>query len=226
MPLPDRRAAWRRDWEALGAAGDGQAWLDGLIQAYGEGHRHYHALQHLDECLTLLQAHRADAPRPAEVGLALWFHDAVYAPGRDDNEARSADLAARALAEGGVDAAAVQRVHAMVLATRHADAASAAADADTRLLLDIDLAILGAPALRFDEYERQVRAEYALIDDAPFAARRAVLLRGFLARPAIYAGTAPGLQREAQARVNLARVLPRWDALARGGAPSASAAAR
>jgi predicted metal-dependent HD superfamily phosphohydrolase len=31
---------------------------------------------------------------------------------------------------------------------------------DARLLVDVDLAILAAPAPRFEEYERQVRREY------------------------------------------------------------------
>lgn len=45
----------------------------------------------------------------------------------------------------------------LILATRH-DVSPPAGDA--ALLVDVDLAILGSPAERLDEYERQVRQEY------------------------------------------------------------------
>ena len=46
------------------------------------------------------------------------------------------------------------------MATRHA---ALPAGGDEQLLVDIDLAILGASAARFAEYERQIRAEYAFV---------------------------------------------------------------
>lgn len=49
------------------------------------------------------------------------------------------------------------RVHTLIMATEHT-AASLAGDA--ALLVDIDLAILGAAPTRFAEYERQIRQQY------------------------------------------------------------------
>ena len=75
------------------------------------------------------------------------------------------------------------------------------------MLVDIDLAILGAPPARFDEYEREVRAEYARVPDFLFRAKRKEILQAFRARPAIYS-TAPMRERlETRARANLARSL-------------------
>src|SRR5262245_50995724 len=59
--------------------------------------RHYHTFEHLEACLRELDSARPLAVRPAEVELALWYHDAVYRSWRRDNEAQSAEWAARAL---------------------------------------------------------------------------------------------------------------------------------
>ena len=57
----------------------------------------------------------------------------------------------------GLSSAVIERVQELILATKHK---SAPATHDAALLVDVDLAILGAPVERFDEYERQVRKEY------------------------------------------------------------------
>ena len=94
------------------------------------------------------------------------------------------------------------RVRDLVLATKH-DAVPETVDA--RLLVDVDLAILGAPRGRFAEYEAQVRREYAWVPEPAFRTARAKILGEFLARPAIY--STPGFRGrlEARARENLAR---------------------
>ena len=71
-----------------------------------------------------------------------------------------------------------------VLATRHAGERPETADG--RLLVDVDLSILGADADRFDEYERQVREEYAYVDDEAFRRGRRLVLEGFVGRASIY----------------------------------------
>ena len=177
---------------------------DELVSRYAEPHRRYHTLQHLAECLALFERHRELAQRPGEVALALWFHDAVYELRGHDNEAGSAAWAARALAGAGADAAVAGRVDALVLATRH-DAVPDSPDA--RLLVDIDLAILGAAPARFDAYERQIRDEYAFVPGPLFRAKRAEILRAFAARPALYATPALRGLLEAPARANLARAI-------------------
>ena len=197
--------SWRRLWAELGAQTVDGGLYNQLVAAYSERHRHYHTLQHLRECLAHCEAAASLARHPAEVELALWFHDAVYDPQRGDNEERSAEWAWRSILAAGCDEDVAQRVQAMVLATR--THAAARDDPDTQLLLDADLAILGAAPARFAEYERQVRAEYAHVPQEEFRRGRARLLSDLLARPRIYATEAFHAALEHRARENLAQAV-------------------
>jgi predicted metal-dependent HD superfamily phosphohydrolase len=192
-------ARWQASWQALGATPDGALHAE-LLARYAEPHRAYHTQQHLAECLALFDEHRLLAQRPAEVELALWFHDAVYDVHRHDNEAASAAWASAALRGGGADAEVADRIAALVLATSHS---VAPATPDEQLLVDVDLAILGAAPSRFAEYEAQIRAEYSFVPPVVFAEKRGAILAGFLARPQLFGTPALRVRFEAAARANL-----------------------
>ena len=188
----------------MGARDDGDSLCASLLSAYRELHRRYHTLQHLGECVDLFERVRALAAHPAEVEIGLWFHDAVYDVHRSDNEARSADRLREAAPAAGIAEDASERVCALIMATRHA---ALPQGADEQLLVDIDLAILGAGEARFAEYERQIRAEYAFVPEATFATRRRALLAGFLDRERIYSTPRLHDELEQRARANLARAI-------------------
>ena len=192
-------APWHLTWQALGAAG-GEALHAELLARYAEPHRAYHTQQHLAECLALFAEVRHLAERPAEIEVALWFHDAIYDVHRHDNEALSAAWARTALLDAGAAADVAERVADLVLATRHS---VAPATPDEQLLVDVDLAILGAAPARFAEYEVQIRVEYAHVPLAVFHEKRGAILAGFLARPVLYGMPALRERFEAPARANL-----------------------
>ncbi|MGE3174404.1 MAG: hypothetical protein AB7O97_17370 [Planctomycetota bacterium] len=91
-----------------------------------------------------------------------------------------------------------------MLATRHEGVAAAA---DARVLLDADLGILGAEPARFDEYERQIRAEYAWVPGPLYRRERRKVLAAFAARPRLFGTAGFHAAREGRARDNLARAL-------------------
>lgn len=196
--------SWRRMWGDLGATQPDEALFRRIIAAWSEPVRHYHSLQHLRECLELFDAMRDAAHRPAEVQLALWFHDAVYDPRRKDNEERSAQWAVEAVRDAGLPAKTGDSVHALVMATK---AHEPARDPDTQLLVDIDLAILGSPPERFAESTAQVREEYAHLEEREWREGRARVLQAFLDRPSIYVTPRLSAARERQARENLSQAL-------------------
>lgn len=192
--------AWAENWITLGAAHTSPDIYRALLLHHQEQHRHYHTLQHLQECLLTFVSVRASAHRPAEVTAALWFHDAIHDTTRHDNEERSAAWASDCLAGAHVAPEVVARVHALIMATCHR---AAPTDADAVLLVDIDLAILGAAADRYAEYETQVREEYRHVPADVFALARVAILRGFLQRERIFQTPALHERLEHQARKNL-----------------------
>lgn len=190
---------WRRCADSPPSPSASTVYSD-LRDRLSEKFREFHNLGHIDDCLARFDEVSAHLDDPDAVEIALWFHDAIYEPMRGDNETRSADWARTATLATGATAASADRVHALVMATRHA---ALPATPDEALLVDVDLAILGAPSARFAEYEAQVRAEYALVPDWLFRGKRRAILLEFLARPRIFATEHFHATLEARARENL-----------------------
>ncbi len=203
---------WLELWQRLGAPRHADGALAdafaGLSTRYAEPHRHYHTAQHINECLAYFDHAHTLCEHEAEVELALWFHDAIYEPRAKDNEKQSADWAARVMSDAGLDTPARERVRALIMKTCH-DALPETTD--EQVLVDIDLAILGADKARFDEYETQVRAEYGWVPEFLFRVTRRKILQSFIARPAIYLTSHFHNQLEKKARDNLARSLSALD---------------
>ena len=193
---------WRGCFDALGLPGAEAAEFELLMKRYSEPHRAYHTQQHLDECFRELESARNFAQSPGAVGLALFYHDAIYDTHARDNEEKSAELARGVLTSVGASASLLTYVTDLILVTRHA---AMPQTPDQQLVVDIDLSILGAPQARFDEYEQQVRREYSWVDEALFRAVRRKVLMEFMARPAIYSTKTFRDRLERSARNNLER---------------------
>jgi len=193
-------SSWDRAWRGLHAHGAGSDVRDAVLARYAEDHRKYHTLQHLAECLDLFESVRHAPDRPAEVEMALWLHDAIYDLKGSDNEARSADWAEEELLRARVAAESAARVRELILVTKHVGVPQSR---DEKVLVDIDLAILGASEARFAEYERQIREEYSYVPELLFRLKRREILQSFLDRPVIYNTPALHQQLEARARANL-----------------------
>jgi len=187
--------------------------LDGLLARHREKHRRYHTaahvawvIRHVDELASVEQVEHLD-----EVIAAAFYHDAVYEPAYPANERASARLARRDLASIGWAAEVVDRVASMIEATEHDASDAGRVTGDTAVLLDADLAILGADPAAYSTYVTGVRSEYRHVTDDDWRTGRSAVLQGFLERRAIYC-TPTGRDRwEARARANLAAELATLD---------------
>jgi predicted metal-dependent HD superfamily phosphohydrolase len=193
--LPSRLISLLSSWGASQDAVAGAA-VD-LIARYEEPHRRYHTLEHIDDMLAV--ADRLAATD--EVTCAVWLHDVIYDPTQTDNEARSAAFARGLLQRLDAPASLVEEVARLVESTAQHDPDDG--DHNGQVLADADLAILGAPADRYERYVRDARAEYAHASDDDWRRGRAAVVRSFLDRPLLYHSWQLRDSREQRARENL-----------------------
>jgi predicted metal-dependent HD superfamily phosphohydrolase len=205
MPELER---WSRFWGRLEAEGIPGPVYRLLSDLYAEPQRAYHSLRHLTHCLDEFEDARHLAERPNDVEMALWFHDAIYDPKSKDNERNSAELARRIATEARLPEAFGARVSDLILATQHQGLPEGA---DARLLVDIDLAILGRPQGEFDEYEANIRKEYIFVPWPEYRPARSAVLQSFLDRSAIYSTDHFRRKYESRARANLKRSLSKLE---------------
>jgi len=203
-------------WAAL--AGDSPTsrteW-SALIAAWSEPHRRYHGLAHLAAVLGLVAGLDAAAADPAAVGLAAWYHDAVYDPTLPDNEALSAQRA-RAGLRGLVPDSRIEEVERLVLLTAGHDPEPG--DTNGAVLCDADLAVLASPPEAYAAYASAVRAEYGHLSDEEFTAGRIAVLEQLLALPVLYRLPAVAAEWTPRARANLGAELALLRSRAASGA--------
>jgi len=207
QPETEIRTAWRH---IAGPAHDG--YVDALLIRYAELHRHYHTATHIMFVLRHLHdlALQSAAQRSPEVVAAGLYHDAIYDPKVDNNEALSAVLAAKDLAEVGWSTQRCDSVAAMIIATaghladpaRSGGPTTDLAD-DTAMLLDADLAILGSEPGAYQAYVNGVRTEYAHVDDGQWRTGRSLVLQHFLERPRLFVTDYMYAAAEHRARANI-----------------------
>jgi predicted metal-dependent HD superfamily phosphohydrolase len=194
---------WTALMSSFGVAGNPEM-FERITKAYAEPHRRYHTAAHIDACLREFDSVRSLARSGSEVESALWFHDVIYNTRASDNELQSAEMASRFLASSGVSPSICARVHSHILATAHKGKPD---DDDARLVVDIDLSILGQDEQVYGLFERSVREEYKWVPWFLFRRKRIEILRSFLDRESIY-GTEQFRQRyESAARSNLERAI-------------------
>lgn len=197
---------WLALWERIHARGNGYPVYRDLLERYAEPHRFYHKLPHVLHCLGEFGRAFRLTSSPDALEFALWFHDAVYDPKAKDNEEQSVALALSVARTASLPNGFGEKVAVLILATKHTEVL---AEPNTQLIADIDLTVLAQSDRTFDQYEREIRLEYAWVPDEQFAEGRSAILQLFLARPTVYQTKFFRELYEEQARRNIRRSLQR-----------------
>lgn len=208
---PEQRAL--DTWHAL-TAGSQPTLLAALRAQYGAAGRHYHSLAHVGwvlarvlELVHELEPHERESLDLAAIQLAVLCHDVVYDTDATRHAAQNeAESAAFAVACAGALGWAPERqalVERLVLAT----ADHRPADLPEAVVVDADLAVLGASPAEYDAYVAAVRREYRQIDDHHWRVGRAAVLERLTGSSSIFTTAPMRAARERAARANLQREL-------------------
>lgn len=203
------RARWHADLDPFTTAGNVAdiegAFVD-IARRYAEPQRHYHTMAHVDAVCRGVDELLDDTIEPddrAAILLAAWLHDVIYDPTRHDNEAASSRYAIDVLTRLAIPATIVTEAARLIELT--AGHAVEPADRHGQVLVDADLAILGAPWPVYAAYARHVRLEYGHVPDEVFLPGRAAVLESFATRPRLFQTDAFHDRFDQIARANLRR---------------------
>ncbi len=125
---------------------------------YSESHRAYHNLTHIKYMINKAQELMGEIEDYDILLFAIFYHDIIYNANRKNNEEKSAERAMVRLQSLGVPTPRIENCVAQILATKDHSPSS---DADTNLLLDIDLSILSKPWTTYEVYAQNIRSEYS-----------------------------------------------------------------
>jgi len=154
-----------------------------LIAAYSEKHRAYHTLDHIQACFKHLDAVAEFSLYPHEIELAFWFYDAIYKPFSSTNEEDSAAWAVDFLKDQSVASDVIERIHRLIILTKEHERPHSM---DEKIMLDIDLSILGTERSVYAQFEKDIRTEYKRAPFFIFKKKRKEILQMFLNREFLY----------------------------------------
>jgi len=168
--------------------------------AYSASSRHYHTLAHLENLLVQLKSFQSQFKNWDTIVFAIAYHDVVYKVLKSNNEAKSADFAAKRLQAIAFPPEEIEICKKFILATRKHEPG----DEEVNLFTDADLSVLGAEPEVYKLYATQVRKEYKLYPDLVYNPGRKKVLQHFLSMPRIFKSDFFYEKYEAAARRNLA----------------------
>ncbi len=163
-----------------------------LDTLYGEPHRKYHNWTHIHSLLTVFETWKAHVDDPLAFEAAIWFHDALYTPGRTDNEENSAYLAESLLSRSLMEDSCISTASAIIRSTDYmgtsasmvgtrdsAGHTQAGTGKDHDIFHDLDFAIFASPVTLFFAYDSAILAEYTSLG-APHPEKNRLRRKQFL----------------------------------------------
>lgn len=200
---------WLEACASCRAAADAvETGFEAVMNLLNEPHRFYHNAGHIYHLLTLYDEYKTKLDKKSVVVFSIFYHDAVYVPGRSDNEHKSAGMAEEKLKKLYAADDVIANVVAFILATKNHHAVTAR-DNDRKYFLDFDLSILAADKEAYAVYVKNIRKEYSFLPAEQFAAGRKAFVQNALRLPHLF--FTPDFRRQEEAaRQNLQRELTEY----------------
>lgn len=199
---------WLNIFLKIRFCGDMWTSFEDLKNRYNEGYRAYHTFDHL--CMmfkemyknfNLLNHFKIDE---GVMLIAIFYHDAVYDPKRNDNEEKSVEFFKNSVLYPVLSERNQELVIRMILDSKHISEPSFIT---SQLFCDLDLSILGQEPDIFDKYENNIRTEYSFVSESDYRKGRIAFLSSLLKRENIYSTADFREKYENKARKNIKRLI-------------------
>ena len=141
--------------------------------------RHDNELMSARELVSAIEDGSLRGARRVKLDSPYWVDVSFIVDGFDDHSMRLVEYREEPT-DFFIDAKLAKKI---LLATKHDREPTSLGE---RLIVDCDLAILGAPREEFIAYEQAIRKEYSFVPSFLFRKKRAEILEQFLERPRIY----------------------------------------
>lgn len=164
--------------------------------------RHYHNLSHIAAMFNHTKTIKSNITNYDTFLLAIWYHDIIYKPTKNNNEEKSALLAEKRLKSLNFDKKRLKTIKNLIISTKKHELILKENN-DNSYLLDIDLSILGSDWKTYETYIKNIRKEYAMFPDFIYKKGRKKVLQHFLERKTLYFTEFYKNKFEQQARENL-----------------------
>jgi pantetheine-phosphate adenylyltransferase len=143
-----------------------------VLDNYRQSHRFYHNTDHLVQILDYLKGHETLTD---DLFLAAVYHDAIYDPKSDQNEAESAKLFTTHALTAGLENSRTENISRYILDTKQ----HKASDEVSQELINADLDILNKPLQNQIEFEKKIFSEYQFIDVEAYKNERLAILEAY-----------------------------------------------
>lgn len=113
--------------------------------------------------------------------LTLFFHDVIYDPQKSNNEEMSVTFFKKTLGKE-LPESIVDLTKSYILSTK----SHQSFDWGSKVVSDCDLAILGEPKEKFEEYELKIRQEYSFVSEEDYLRGRGLIMQKFAKQKELY----------------------------------------
>lgn len=169
--------------------------------------KYYHNLNHIYQLIQLYYTYKVN---DIDFLIALWFHDIIYVPSRDDNEKQSIELFKKILKDNfnqPISRINIDRVSMFIQETaNHFQVNKNYDDKLIELFLDFDMSIFSLDN-EINEYEKNIKNEYLFYPEKKYNDERIRILRLLLEKESIYRTEIFKKSYEEKARNNIKKLI-------------------
>jgi predicted metal-dependent HD superfamily phosphohydrolase len=186
--IPFLKYTWNKTLKHMGFEdNDISESFNNIIGAYDNKSRSYHGIKHIEKMLKELKDYEINNPKeiknPKILRFGIFMHDFINGSKNDVED--SLEIALKLLDKSKSQKVRDQKdlLKEIILATKHSRNIPEDSPIETKLIADLDLAILGSDKKTYEIYAKQVRREYSQYSDDDYKAGRIAVLERFLSKP-------------------------------------------